>query len=67
MDNERLANLALLHTHYDQQIDIDMVIDMYAQVQMHARRIELKTLLVCNQFIYKFAWIKKYSKIILCM
>ena len=46
MDIERLANLALLHTHYDQQINIDMVIDMYAHVQMHPRRIELETLLV---------------------
>ena len=47
MDNERLANLALLHTHYDQQINmaIDMY-DMYAHVQMHPR-IELETSLKC--------------------
>ena len=44
MGNERLANLALLHTHYDQHIDMDKVIDMYAQ--MHSRRIELETLIV---------------------
>jgi hypothetical protein len=43
MGNERLANLALLHTHYDQHIDTERVIDMYAQ--MHPRRIELETLL----------------------
>ena len=41
MGNERLA---LLDTLYDQHIDIDRVIDMYAQ--MHPRRIELETLLV---------------------
>ena len=46
MDNERLANLALLHTHYDQQIDINIVIDMYGHIQMHQRRIELETLVV---------------------
>ena len=44
MGNERLSNLALLHTHYDQHTDIDRVIDMYAQ--MHPRRIELETLLM---------------------
>ena len=43
MGNERLANLALLHTHYDQHIDTERVIDIYAQ--MHPRRIELETLL----------------------
>ena len=43
MGNERLANLALLHTHYDQHIDTERVIDIYAQ--MHSRRIELETLL----------------------
>ena len=42
--NERLANLALLHTHYDQHIDIEMVIDNYAQ--MLPRRIESETLVV---------------------
>ena len=44
MGNERLANLALLHTHYDQHTDTDRVIDMYAQ--MHPRRIELETLIM---------------------
>ena len=43
MGNERLANLALLHTHYDQHIDTERVIDIYAQ--MHPRRIELETFL----------------------
>ena len=43
MGNERLANLALLHTHYDQHTDTERVIDIYAQ--MHPRRIELETLL----------------------
>ena len=43
MGNERLANLALLHTHYDQHIDTERVIDIYAQ--MHPRRIEFETLL----------------------
>ena len=37
-----IGNLALLHTHYDQHIGVDMVIDMYAQ--MYPRRIELETL-----------------------
>ena len=37
MDNERLANLALLQTHYDQQIDIDIDMDV---------EIELETVLV---------------------
>ena len=43
MGNEQLANLALLHTRYDQHIDNDRVTDMYAQ--MHPRRIESETLL----------------------
>ena len=43
MGNEQLANLALLHTHYDQHIDTEKVIDMYAQ--MHPRGIDLETLL----------------------
>ena len=42
MGSERLANLALLHTHHDKHTDIDRIIDMYAQ--MHPRRIELETL-----------------------
>ena len=35
MGNERLANLALLHTHYDQHIDIDKVMHRCIQEELN--------------------------------
>ena len=36
MGKERLANLALLHIHYEQKIDADRVVDTFAH--LHPRR-----------------------------
>ena len=39
MGKERLANLALLHIHYEQIIDVELVVDTFAR--LHPRRLEL--------------------------
>ncbi|XP_035668943.1 52 kDa repressor of the inhibitor of the protein kinase-like [Branchiostoma floridae] len=43
MGKIRLSNLALLHIHYDTDIDLDKVVDCFAQ--LHPRRLELDNLL----------------------
>ena len=43
MGKERLANLALLHIHYEQQINIESVIDMFAS--FHPRRMDMESLI----------------------
>ena len=43
MGKERLANLALLHIHYEQQINVESVIDMFAS--FHPRRMEMESLM----------------------
>ena len=43
MGKERLANLALLHIHYEQQINVESVIDMFAS--FHPRRMEIESLM----------------------
>ena len=43
MGKERLANLALLHIHYEQQINVESVIDMFAP--FHPRRMEIESLM----------------------
>ena len=40
---EHLANLALLHIHYEQQINVESVIDMFAS--FHPRRMEMESLM----------------------
>ena len=42
MGKERLSSLALLHIHYDQQVDMDLVVDLFAR--KHARRLELDSI-----------------------
>ena len=42
MGKERLANLALLHIHYEQIIDVELVVDTFAR--LHPRRLELDSL-----------------------
>ena len=37
-----LSNLALLHIHYDNEVDLDKVVDIYAK--LHPRRLELNPL-----------------------
>ena len=44
MGKERLANLALLHIHYEQIIDVELVVDTFAR--LHPRRLELDSLIV---------------------
>ena len=41
MGKERMANLALLHIHYDKQMDVDWVVDIYSH--LHSRRMELNS------------------------
>ena len=43
MGKNRLSHLALLHIHYDTPIDLDKVVDCYAQ--LHPRRLALESLL----------------------
>ena len=43
INGEKMADLALLHIHYDTFVDMDKVVDCYAQ--LHARRLELKSCL----------------------
>ena len=43
MGKERLANLALLHIHYEKQINAESVIDMFAL--FHPRRMEMEPLM----------------------
>ena len=43
MGKEHLANLALLHIHYEQQINVESVIDMFAS--FHPRRMEMESLM----------------------
>ena len=44
MGKEKLANLALLHIHYEQIIDVELVVDTFAC--LHPRRLELDSLIV---------------------
>ena len=43
MGQERLSSLALIHIHYDQHIDLDAVVDIYARI--HPRRLQLDSLI----------------------
>ena len=43
MGEERRSALAVIHTHYDMAIDLEEVIDIFAN--LHPRKLELKTLL----------------------
>ena len=40
---QRLADLALIHIHYDKEISLEEVVDKYAQ--LHPRQIELDSLI----------------------
>ena len=48
MGKERLANLALLHIHYEQQINVESVIDMFAS--FHSRRMDMESLIKSQSF-----------------
>ena len=39
----RLSHLALLHIHYDAEVNLDEVVDCYAR--LHPRRLELESIL----------------------
>ena len=43
MCQERMTSLALIHVHYDKEIDTDEVLDIYAR--LHPRRMELESLI----------------------
>ena len=43
MGKARLSHLALLHIHYDMELDLDQVVDCYAH--LHPRRLELDSLI----------------------
>ena len=43
MGKERLSNLALLHIHYNTDIDLDQVVDTFSR--KHPRRLELENVL----------------------
>ena len=42
MGQERMTALALMHIHYNHDIDLNEVVNIYAQ--MHPRRMELESL-----------------------
>ena len=43
MGGERQANLALIHIHYNREIDLDEVVSLYSA--MHPRHMELDTII----------------------
>lgn len=43
MGQNRMTSLALIHIHYDQALDVDEVVDIYAR--LHPRRLELDSLI----------------------
>jgi len=43
MSENSLASLALMHIHYDMQIDLEEVVELFAT--MHPRMVELSNLL----------------------
>ena len=43
MGEERRSSVALIHTHYDVEIDLDEAVNIYAKV--HPRRLELISVL----------------------
>ena len=43
MEQQRLSSLALMHIHYDREVDLDQVVDLFSK--MHPRRLELDNLL----------------------
>ena len=43
MGAERQANLALIHIHYEQKIDLDEVVDIFAK--LHPRRLQLQSII----------------------
>ena len=43
MTQERLSSLALMHIHYDTDIDLEEVVDVFAK--KHPRKLELTTVL----------------------
>ena len=44
MTEERLTDLALMHIHYEHKIDLDRVVDMFAEI--HPRRLQFSSLLL---------------------
>ncbi len=43
MEEQRLSSLALMHVHYDKEVNLDRVVDLFSK--LHPRRLELDTLL----------------------
>ena len=43
MSDERLTNLALIHTNYDKEYDLDEIVDTYSK--LHSRRLELDSII----------------------
>ena len=43
MGEEKLSSLAIIHTHYDMEIDLEKAVDIFAN--LHPGRLELKTFL----------------------
>ena len=46
MSENKFASLALMHTHYDMQIDLEEVVALFAT--MHPRMLDLSNLLILN-------------------
>ena len=44
MSEDRLTSLALMHIHYDQNVNLDKVVDLFAE--MHPRRLKLSSVLL---------------------
>ena len=43
MTEERLTSLALMHIHYDKEINLDDVVDIFSKY--HPRRLQLSSIL----------------------
>ena len=44
MTENRLTSLALMHIHYEQVVDLDTVVDLFAE--LHPRRLQLSSVLL---------------------
>ena len=56
MSENRLTSLALMHIHYDHEVNLDTVVDLFAELQ--PRRLQLRSVLFeASQLIVTFSFI----------
>ena len=53
LNEDRFTSLALMHIHYDRNVDLETVVDLFTQ--MHPRRLKLSSVLF-ESMIYLYVW-----------